>query len=123
MNDAMTLARTYLAIWNETDAGSRQELIASTWSEDASYTDPMFDVTGHDGIEAMVSGFQAQFPDLTFRPVDDPEAHHDYLRFRWELVAKDGSLVAAGTDVGLIESGRLRVIAGFFDQAPVLDAA
>jgi hypothetical protein len=123
MSNANGLARNYLAIWNETHVETRRALIAETWTDAATYADPMFEVAGHDGIEAMVSGFQQQFPDLTFRPLGEAEEHHVYIRFSWELVSEDGNVVAAGTDVGVIASGRLNAVAGFFDQAPVLEVA
>jgi len=31
----------YIDLWNETDAQSRKKLIASAWTEDATYVDPM----------------------------------------------------------------------------------
>jgi len=113
------LARNYLMTWNETDAKRRRALIRETWADTASYVDPMFEVSGHDGIEAMVSGFQKQFPGLTFHQIGDAEGHHDRVRFQWELVTVEKDVVAAGTDVGVIEAGRFRSITGFFDQAPV----
>lgn len=114
------LARNYLAIWNETDAERRRALIRETWTDAALYVDPMFEVSGHDGIEGMVAGSQEQFPGLTFRQLGDAEEHHDRVRFQWQLVTVEKDVVAAGTDVGVVEAGLFRSITGFFDQAPVL---
>ena len=122
MSTAHDLARDYLAIWNETEPRARRQLIERTWTADAAYTDPMFEAAGHDGIDALVAGFQQQFPGVTFRQLGDTEAHHDRARFSWELVTPTGDLIAAGTDVAVIRSGQLQVVTGFFDQAPVLDA-
>ena len=116
------LVDAYFAIWNETDPAARQQLIATAWSDDATYTDPMFDVAGHAGIEAMVAGFRGQFPLLAFRQIGEAEAHHDRVRFSWELTpAGGGEVIAAGTDVAVIADGRLQSVTGFFDQAPVLE--
>jgi hypothetical protein len=124
MESTADLVRAYLAIWNEADAAARQAQIARTWTDDATYTDPLFDVAGHEGIEAMIAGFHAQFPGVTFRQIGEIEAHHDRVRFSWELVPAGGdTVIAAGTDVGVIEDGRLRSVTGFFDQAPVLETA
>lgn len=123
MSNVNELVSTYFAIWNETDPVARQKLIADAWAEDATYVDPMFDADGHAGIEAMVAGFRQQFPLLAFRQIGETEAHHDRIRFCWELVpAGGGDVIAAGTDVAVIENGRLRSVTGFFDQAPVLEA-
>jgi hypothetical protein len=117
------LVSTYFAIWNEVDPAARQRLIADAWTNDAAYVDPMFAAEGHAGIEAMVAGFRQQFPLLTFRQIGETEAHHDRIRFSWELVpAGGGDVIAAGTDVAVIENDRLRAVTGFFDQAPVLEA-
>jgi hypothetical protein len=44
--------------------------------------------------------------------------HHDLVRFAWELEAPDGTVAVAGVDVGeLAPDGRLRRIAGFFEEA------
>jgi hypothetical protein len=40
MTDINTSIDRYIAIWNETDAKRRQDLIAQTWTEDATYVDP-----------------------------------------------------------------------------------
>lgn len=120
--NAHDLARDYIALWNETGADTRREMIRDTWTEDATYTDPMFEASGHEGIDALVAGFQQQFPGVAFRPIGETEAHHDRARFSWELVTPGGDVIAAGTDVAVIRSGRLQMVTGFFDQAPVLDA-
>jgi hypothetical protein len=110
----------YIAIWNEIEPNRRRALIAETWTENCRYDDPVLSAEGRDGIEAMVGGFQQQFPGLIFVHTGEIEAHHDRLRFSWDLLAPDGGRVAAGTDVAVVaEDGRLRDVAGFFDQAPV----
>ena len=122
--DTTALVDRYLAIWNETDAGRRRELIAGTWAGSGRYTDPVFAAEGHAEIDAMVAGFHAQFSGLTFVHTGEVEAHHDRLRFTWDLLGPDGSRQAAGTDVAVVDDdGRLRDIAGFFDLAPVLPDA
>ncbi len=123
--DATAIVDAYLAIWNETDTARRRALIDTTWAVDGLYTDPVFASEGHDEIDGMVNAFQQQFPGLTFVRTGEVEAHHDRIRFTWDLLDASGEQQAAGTDVAVVdEDGRLRDIAGFFDLAPVLpDAA
>jgi hypothetical protein len=123
MTEPQQLVENYLVIWNEQDSTVRRTLIAKTWDPTATYVDPMQEASGHDDIDRMVAGFQLQFPGLIFRHTGETEAHHDRIRFRWELHTHAGDLVAAGTDVAVINGGRLQTVTGFFDQAPVLDAA
>ena len=56
----------YIAIWNETNAQRREELIARTWTEDAVYLDPMMHGEGRRGIDVMIEGVQRQFPARDF---------------------------------------------------------
>jgi hypothetical protein len=79
---------------------------------------------GHAAISDMAATLQAQFPDHRFRRVSGVDAHHDQLRFAWELVGPDGAVVLAGIDVGEVaEDGRLRRITGFFGELPHAAAA
>ena len=108
----------YIAGWNETDPGRRRELIARTWTEDGRYLDPLMSGAGHDGIDAMVAGVQAQFPGYRFRRMGDVDAHNNVVRFCWELGPKDGPVLAGGVDFGAVVDGRLLSITGFLDFAP-----
>ncbi|MDQ2655417.1 MAG: nuclear transport factor 2 family protein [Chloroflexota bacterium] len=116
--DTTQLVESYIAIWNETDAAARKALIADTWAEDASYTDPLADVTGHDGIDGLVAAVQAQFSGFVFRKRGEVDAHHAFVRFSWAAGPADGEAVIAGTDVALVGEGRLRRVVGFLDLVP-----
>lgn len=122
MTDVNPVIDRYIAIWNETDPARRHDLIARTWTEDASYLDPLLTGDGPDGIDAMVRGVQERFPGHRFRRTGEIDMHHDRVRFAWELVAASGeSPLLAGVDFGVIATdGRLRTITGFLDQAPAL---
>jgi hypothetical protein len=120
-NTVVTLVENYLTCWNETDPARRQALIATTWEPDATYTDPLFAVAGSDQINDLIGGFQQQYPGLSFVQTGQIEAHHNLVRFTWDLVAPTGDVIAKGADVGIVsDAGRISGIGGFFDQAPVL---
>lgn len=113
------LVDRYLATWNETDATRRRKLIAQTWTENASYLDPLMEGKGHNGIDAMLQGVQAQFPNHHMRRVGEVDAHHDRVRFGWELGPQDGVALVRGIDIGVVSrDGRLESITGFLDQVP-----
>ncbi len=123
MTDATTTVDTYLAAWNETDAAKRARLIERAWAGDGRYADPMLEAAGHAALAEMVAGVQAKFPGHRFRRRSGVDAHHDHLRFAWDLVAPDGGVVVAGIDVGaLATDGRLARITGFFGEVPALAA-
>ena len=120
MTDFDIVIDRYIAVWNETDPQRRRDLIAVTWTDDASYLDPLMSGDGPDGIDAIVSGVQERFPDHSFRRTGAVDAHHDRVRFGWELVPSNGQTpLVAGVDFGVVAAdGRLRAITGFLDSAP-----
>ena len=118
MTDVAHVVDRYIAVWNETDAGSRRDLIARTWTEDARYLDPLMSGEGHAGIDAMVAGVQQQFPGFRFRRTGEIDAYQDRVRFAWELGPEDGAALASGVDFGHLADGRLQTITGFLDFTP-----
>jgi hypothetical protein len=112
----------YITIWNETNAARRRTLIAETWTEDAHYVDPLAQVAGRDGIDALVQAVHQQFPGCEFRRSSDIDAHHNCVRFSWELGPHGAAAVAGGLDVGMIVDGKLQSITGFLDFAPRAEA-
>ena len=120
MQDHDTLIERYLAVWNETDAATRRNLIARTWTAEARYLDPMLSAEGPEGIDAMVQTVQERFPGHRFRRTGAADGHHDRLRFGWELAPEAGGApMVRGVDFATIAAdGRLASVTGFFDAAP-----
>ncbi|GAA3468823.1 nuclear transport factor 2 family protein [Nonomuraea roseola] len=115
----MTLIERYVAAWNETDADARAKAVAELWTEDATYTDPLADVAGHEGIAAVIAGAQGMFPGLVFSAGEVYDAHRDLARFTWHLGPEGGEPVVIGFDVvKLAEDGRIRQVFGFLDKVP-----
>lgn len=113
------LIERYLACWNEADAGKRRELIGETWADDASYTDPLADVRGHDQIDAVIAAAQGQFPGLWFTLTGPVDSHHHQARFTWGLGPDGGEPVVEGFDVAVAgPDGRLVTVLGFLDKVP-----
>ena len=118
MSDTKELVDRYIALWNETDGARRRELIAATFTEDASYVDPLAAVDGHNAIDGMIEAVQARFPGYRFRRGDRVDEHHDRVRFCWELAADGGAPVAGGTDMAMLSGRRFAAVTGFIDHAP-----
>jgi len=118
MNSLTDLIDRYIAIWNEIDPARRRDLIAETWTEGASYIDPVMAGEGQAGIDVMIQGAQERFPGHQIRRTSDVDSHHDCVRFCWELAPEGGPAVVKGTDFGVIAAdGRLQKITGFFEQS------
>ena len=113
------LADRYIALWNETDPASRRRGIEQLWSEDARYIDPMAEVQGRDAIEQTIAAVQEQFPEFVFRLAGPVDAHHNQLRFSWELGPAGGEAPIVGFDVAVTDAeGRLQTVLGFLDKVP-----
>jgi hypothetical protein len=122
MTDITTAIDRYFAVWNETDPTRRRDLIANTWSDDATYLDPLLAAEGQEGIDAMVAAVHDQFPGHRFRQTGEADSHNDRVRFTWELVGPGAtSPLIAGTDFGIIAAdGRLQSVTGFLDLMPAM---
>ena len=55
MTQLTTVVDGYIAMWNETDPERRRSLIEQTWTEDGSYVDPHAEVSGAEGLDALVA--------------------------------------------------------------------
>jgi hypothetical protein len=109
-----------IAIFNEADPEKRRDLIAWTFTEDATYQDPLLAGAGHAQLDQMFAAAQAQFSGAQVVRSSEPEAHHDWVRFSWQVMmpGETESLID-GTDLGRIgEDGRFEQIIGFLDKVP-----
>ncbi|MFE1950647.1 nuclear transport factor 2 family protein [Streptomyces sp. NPDC059524] len=114
-------ADRYFEAWNARGAEARAKAVAAAWTEGGTYTDPLADVAGHEGVAAVIAAAHEQFPGFFFRPLGAVDGHHGIARFGWELVSEaDGSAPVAGFDVvELDEDGRIRSVHGFLDRVPM----
>lgn len=116
MTDPDTLARDYLALWNDPEATSRDRRLAEGWTADARYADPMMTGEGCNGIAAVIENARAGFPGHAFTLHGTPDGHGRFVRFSWTLAPESGARVAGGTDVvRLDDEGRIAEVIGFLD--------
>lgn len=120
MSDIPSTVERYISLWNETDADARKQGIAEVFAEDATYTDPLADVSGHDGINAVLAGAQGQFAGFTFKLLTAVDSNHHIARFSWELLPPGGGeSIVIGSDVAAFgEDGKIRAVYGFLDKVP-----
>ena len=113
-------AQRYIDTWNTTDADARAAAVTALYAEDARYVDPLVDAAGHEEISATIGAVQQQFPGFRFRLTGPVDAHHDQVRFRWELGPADAAEAPiAGSDVAVLAGdGRLAGLLGFLDRVP-----
>ena len=113
------LAGRYLAAWNETDPAARGAALAALFADDVHYTDPLVTAEGRDALDATIGAVQQQFPGFAFRLAGPVDAHHDQLRFTWELGPAGQEAPVAGFDVAVLDGdGRIETVLGFLDRVP-----
>ncbi|MFC4499639.1 MULTISPECIES: nuclear transport factor 2 family protein [Streptomyces] len=120
MSTYATAAERYFAAWNADGAEAIAKAVSDAFTEGATYTDPLADVAGHEGIAAVIAGAHARFPGFEFRLKGEVDGNHHIARFSWDLVSTaDGSSPAGGSDVvALAEDGRISSVSGFLDRVP-----
>jgi len=118
MTDATSIARNYIDLWNERTPSRRREILATNWTSDARYVDPLMSGDGLDGVDALIAGVQQKFPDFKFSLIGEPNGFGDHLRFSWGLGPDGADSPIKGTDFALLKEGRIRSITGFLDQVP-----
>jgi hypothetical protein len=120
MSDLTGAVERYINLWNEADGEARTKDIEQIFAADCSYTDPLADVSGRAGIDAVVAAARSQFPGFTFRLATAVDSNHNIARFSWELLppGADESVVM-GSDVAVFdETGKIRSVYGFLDKVP-----
>ena len=118
MTDHKTIAISYIDLWNERTPSRRREMLATNWTSDAQYVDPLMSGDGPDGVDALISGVQQKFPDFKFKLIGEPNGFGDHVRFSWGLGPDGVDSPIKGTDFVVLKDGRIRSITGFLDQVP-----
>jgi hypothetical protein len=118
MTDAQKIARDYIDLWNETDSARRGALLASQWTNGATYVDPLASVAGPEEIGAYIGGVHQRFPDYRFALKGEANGHGDHVRFSWSLGPSGGEAPIEGSDVVTTMGGRIAAVIGFLDKVP-----
>jgi hypothetical protein len=61
MTDVTTIARNYIDLWNERMPSRRREILATNWTSDARYVDPLMSGDGHEGVDALIAACSRSF--------------------------------------------------------------
>jgi hypothetical protein len=118
MSDPVTVARAYLDTWNETDDERRRSLLRQHWTNDACYADPLMRGEGEAHIAGLVAAVHQRFPGFRFRLLGTPSGHGEYVRLAWSLGPQGSEPPIEGSDVVVLQDGRIRQVIGFIDRAP-----
>ena len=114
---AAELADTYVALWNEPDAGRRRRAIEALWVEDGRHIlqppqeireiaaqpgiamSAILQAQGYEEIEARATSAYEHWvgsEGLRFRGRDDADRLGEVVKLHWEALARDGEVFAVG---------------------------
>jgi hypothetical protein len=117
--DYTETVRAYEGAWNEDDKARRNELLERSMVESAILVSPLGEHVGLEAVAAAVARFRRRSPGVRFVITSGVDAHHGLMRFRWEVVEPDGSVVAKGLDFAeQAQDGRLSRVVSFFGRVP-----
>ena len=113
--DATAVVDAYVAAWNERDDERRAALLAESFSQEGTYRDPLFAVSGRSALVDHIAGFQERFAGTSMTRRSGVDGYQDVCRFAWAVVNEDESVALHGVDiVSLDEVGKIRSVTGFF---------
>ncbi|MCJ0764083.1 nuclear transport factor 2 family protein [Variovorax terrae] len=116
--DATTVAEHYITAWNETDAARREALLAASWTDDATYVDPLMQGRGREQISALIGAVHARYPGFRFVRDGQADGHGEHLRFSWTLGPQAQPDLIKGTNYARLSGRRLQAVTGFLDRVP-----
>lgn len=79
----------YVNAWNNKTLAEYTAAFAECWAEDATYTDPNFEVKGIDGIAELANVSLPNAPLRKFSVFTQPEYHHKVGRYNWQVELPD----------------------------------
>jgi hypothetical protein len=118
MTDLNSIARNYIAAWNEADAAKRKALLEAAFTDGVRYRDPLMQGDGYDGVATLIDGVHQRFSGFRFALKGQADGFGEHIRFSWALGPEGSDAIIEGTDIGVIEDGRLSSVTGFLDKVP-----
>ncbi len=114
MSELNQLVNRYIALWHEPDAELRRQSITELWVEDGAQFTRLREIRGYQALIERVSTAYEKFvktEGFLFRLSSDVDAHHNAVKFTWEMVpAAGGEAAAVGTIFLLLsDDGRIHL--------------
>jgi ABC-type hemin transport system substrate-binding protein len=108
-DDNVVLAhRNLLEVFGERDAGTRAKVIREIYAEDVEFADPDGVVVGWDSLDRKAQGLLDEAPGFVFTPAGAVRVVQDLTLLAWHFGPEGAPPVASGTDISIVENGRIR---------------
>ena len=109
MEQAQEIANRYIAVWHESDAQIRRDLIARLWVEDGLHYVGEREAHGYDALEKRIIGsYETNVRDGGHRfRAANARTLRDVVTFDWEMIpAGGGEVLATGREILLLAEDR-----------------
>jgi len=115
IDEAADLAKTYLAPWNEPDAGRQRGSLAALWAPDCAYFDAQTETRGLEQLVAKAAAMQHGLAarDQILAPAERSQRHHGVAHIGWHIAPADGGGNAGAGSTLLIMDEDGRAAAGY----------
>ena len=100
--------RSLLDVFNERNAERRAVAIAAVYSADVTFYEADDAVRGPAALGARVQQLLDGAPGWVFRPAAVASVNHDLGRLTWHFGPDGAPAAVTGTDVAIVEDGRIR---------------
>ena len=112
----------YVSMWHEAEPTRRREIVLSLFAEDAENYTRKLAAHGTEEIIARVTRAHEDWvacKGFVFRPAGNTDAHHQVVKFFWEMLPKvGGPIEARGLDIFVLrEDGRILALYQFSESA------
>jgi hypothetical protein len=115
------LVERYVAAWNENEPMRRRKRVADLWHETAVRYNHTSEQVGREAIaQAVISTYQHFGANgYRFTPLNNTVAHHNAVKFSWEMVTPSGETDSIGTTFLLLDhEGRIALDYQFTETVP-----
>ena len=112
----------YWSAWNEMDVERIAEHLVAAVTPDVEWNDPRDSFVGIDELEAAVRRLRSHKPGYRFVIASEIDHQHGRLRYRWDMIHRDRTLME-GLDIATLDasSGLIVRVDGFFGHPTPID--
>ncbi len=119
MLEIKSLIQDYVSAWNISNSEERIAMMTKVIAENCLYLDSHLpdSIVGRELHCQFIGSFRDKFPDLSLRLVSNPDGHHGYFRFNWQMLKSDDSIFTQGSFFGEInEENLITKLVGFVNE-------
>jgi len=117
-NKAQLLEDSLFLVWSNTDVEQRLQAMQKIYSEDICFyeSDSAEPVIGYENINTLITGLQSGWaPGFSFQLSRPSQTNHGIEIASWTLGIPGDEPVAGGTDIAVVEKGKISALYLYLD--------